>query len=157
MPKHNEEKIVHFTKNQMFNLVADINRYSEFLPWCNKSTIIREETKDDVIKIIADLEIGYGQLVYTYRSDVTLSKNNDFIKVNHLEGPFNHLENEWKFEEISEYSSKIIFSIDFELDIKIFDILITRFFNKAFQKMMDSFHQRAEDIYINWELLKSDL
>jgi len=149
MPKHNEEKIVHFTKDQMFNLVADINRYSEFLPWCNKSTIIREETKDDVIKLIADLEIGYGQLVYTYRSDVTLSKNNDFIKVNHLEGPFNHLENVWKFEEISKNSSKIIFSIDFELNIKIFDILITRFFNKAFQKMMDSFHQRAEDLYIN--------
>ena len=147
MPKHNEEKIVHFTKDQMFNLVADINKYSEFLPWCNKSTIIREEIKDDVIKLIADLEIGYGQLVYTYRSDVTLSKNNDFIKVNHLEGPFNHLENVWKFEEISENSSKIIFSIDFELDIKIFDILITRFFNKAFQKMMDSFYQRAEDIY----------
>ena len=149
MPKHNEEKVVYFTKDQMFNLVADINRYSEFLPWCNKSTIIREETKDDVIKLIADLEIGYGQLVYTYRSDVTLSKNNDFIKVNHLEGPFNHLENVWKFEKISENSSKIIFSIDFELNIKIFDILITRFFNKAFQKMMDSFHQRAEDIYIN--------
>ena len=149
MPKHNEEKIVHFTKDQMFNLVADINKYSEFLPWCNKSTIIREETKDDVIKIIADLEIGYGQLVYTYRSDVTLSKNNDFIRVNHLEGPFNYLKNEWKFEKISENSSKIIFSIDFELNIKIFDILITRFFNKAFQKMMDSFHQRAEDLYIN--------
>ena len=149
MPKHNEEKVVYFTKDQMFNLVADINRYSEFLPWCNKSTIIRKDTKDDVIKIIADLEIGYGQLVYTYRSDVTLSKNNDFIKVNHLEGPFNHLENVWKFEKISENSSKIIFSIDFELNTKIFDILITRFFNKAFQKMMDSFHQRAEDIYIN--------
>ena len=147
MPKQNEEKIVSFNKEQMFNLVADIDKYSDFLPWCNKSTIIKSEVVGENTIVVADLEIGYGQLIYTYRSNVILDKSKNFIKVNHIEGPFNYLENEWRFEEISSKSSKITFSIDFELNVKIFDILITKFFDKAFQKMVDSFHQRAEDIY----------
>ena len=147
MPKQYEEKIVSFNKEQMFDLVADIDKYSDFLPWCNKSTIIKSEAVGADTAVVADLEIGYGQLIYTYRSNVLLDKSKNFIKVNHIEGPFNYLENEWRFEEISSNSSKIIFSIDFELNIKIFDILITKFFDKAFQKMVDSFHQRAEEIY----------
>jgi len=147
MPKQNEEKIVSFNKEQMFNLVADIDKYSDFLPWCNKSTIIKSEVVGENTIVVADLEIGYGQFIYTYRSNVILDKSKNFIKVNHIEGPFNYLENEWRFEEISSESSKITFSIDFELNVKIFDILITKFFDKAFQKMVDSFHQRAEEIY----------
>ena len=147
MPKQNEEKIVSFSKEQMFDLVADIDKYSEFLPWCNKSTIIKYEVNEETSTAVADLEIGYGQFTYTYRSNVIMDNNKNYIKVNYLEGPFNYLENEWKFLEISEKSSKIIFSIDFELNIKIFDIFITKFFDKAFQKMVESFHQRAEDIY----------
>ncbi len=149
MPKQNEEKIVSFTKDQMFDLVADIDKYSEFLPWCNKSTIINKQINDDNLNVVADLEIGYGQFIYTYRSNVIMDNQKNYIKVNHLEGPFNYLNNEWKFEEVSKSSSKIIFSIDFELNIKLFDVLITKFFDKAFQKMVDSFHRRAEDIYIN--------
>ena len=147
MPKQDEEKIVSFTKDQMFDLVADIDKYSEFLPWCNKSTIINKQINEDSLNVVADLEIGYGQFIYTYRSNVLLDKGKNFIKVNHIEGPFNYLENEWRFEEITSKSSKITFSIDFELNIKIFDILITKFFDKAFQKMVNSFHQRAEEIY----------
>ena len=147
MPKQNEEKIVSFTKDQMFDLVADIDNYSEFLPWCNKSSIIKQESNDETFNVIADLEIGYGQFIYTYRSNVTMDKNKNYIKVNHLEGPFNYLENEWNFEHTPNTSQNINFSIDIELNIKIFDILITKFFDKAFQKMVDSFHERAEDIY----------
>ena len=147
MPRQNEEKIVSFTKDQMFDLVADIDKYSEFLPWCNKSTIINKVLNEETLNVIADLEIGYGQFIYTYRSNVIMDNNKNYIKVNHLDGPFNYLNNEWKFEQVSQSSSKIIFSIDFELNIKFFDTLITKFFDKAFQKMVDSFHQRAEDIY----------
>ena len=147
MPKQNEEKIVSFNKEQMFNLVADIDKYSDFLPWCNKSTIIKSEVVGENTIVVADLEIGYGQFIYTYRSNVVLDNDKSFIKVNHIEGPFNHLENEWKFNKISDTSSKIVFSIDFELNIKLFDILITKFFDEAFQKMVDSFLQRAENIY----------
>ena len=131
----------------MFNLVADIDKYSEFLPWCNKSTIINKKSNDTSLNVVADLEIGYGQFIYTYRSNVIMDNKKNYIKVNHLDGPFNYLNNEWIFEEVSEISSKIIFSIDFELNVKIFDILITKFFDKAFQKMVDSFHQRAKEIY----------
>ena len=147
MPNQHEEKIVSFTKEQMFDLVSDIDKYSEFLPWCNKSTLVKQEENEKTTNVIADLEIGYGQFVYTYRSNVIKDNNKNFIKVNHIEGPFNYLQNEWKFEEISETSSKIIFSIDFELNIKMFDILISKFFDKAFQRMVNSLHQRAQDIY----------
>ena len=147
MPKQYEEKTVSYNKEQMFDLVADIDKYSDFLPWCNKSTVIKSEVVGEKTIVVAALEIGYGQFVYTYRSNVLLDKGKNFIKVNHIEGPFNYLENEWRFEEITSKSSKITFSIDFELNIKIFDILITKFFDKAFQKMVNSFHQRAEEIY----------
>ena len=63
MPKQNEEKIVSFTKDQMFDLVADIDNYSEFLPWCNKSSIIKQESNDNTFNVIADHEIGYGQFI----------------------------------------------------------------------------------------------
>ena len=68
MPKQKESKIVNFTKDQMFDLVADIDRYSEFLPWCNNSKIISKKIEDNQETVIADLEIGYDQFVYTYRS-----------------------------------------------------------------------------------------
>lgn len=147
MPTQNEERIVEFTKSQMFDLVSDIENYSEFLPWCNKSSIIKEENGNQITSLIADLEIGYNQFLYTYRSKVVLCKNKDFIKVTHIEGPFKYLVNEWKFIELSHSSSKIIFSIDFELKARLFNILINKFFNFAFQKMVDSFYDRAKRIY----------
>tara|TARA_B100001105_G_C22241686_1_gene378540 strand:- start:166 stop:609 length:444 start_codon:yes stop_codon:yes gene_type:complete len=147
MPKQYEEKIVPFTKEQMFHLVADIDRYDEFIPWCNKSNIITRSEDTNFTNIIADLEIGYNQFCHTYRSNVKLSKNQDFINVNHLEGPFEFLENKWEFISISESSSKIIFSIDFELNIKMFNLLMNKFFDIAFKKMVNSFNQRAKEIY----------
>ena len=86
MPKQNEEKIVSFTKDQMFNLVADIDKYSDFLPWCNKSTIINRELNEETLNVVADLEIGYGQFIYTYRSNVIMENKKNciiFIKRNH--------------------------------------------------------------------------
>ncbi len=148
MPRQNEEQIIDFSKDQMFDLVADINSYSDFLPWCDKSNIISRETDScGNLKLIADLDIGYKSLSYTYRSDVTLSTTKNFIKVSHVEGPFKHLVNEWTFEEISETSCKIYFFIDFELKSKIFNLLMSEFFDVAFKKIVDSFKNRAREIY----------
>ena len=147
MPKQEESKTVNYSKDQMFDLVADIDRYDEFLPWCNNSKIINTSIKDDIKIVIADLEIGYDQFVYTYRSEVKLHKDKSEINVRNLDGPFKYLENNWKFVTVNESDCEIQFKIDFELNIKLFDALITKFFDKAFQKMVDSFHQRAKDIY----------
>ena len=132
----------------MFKLVADIDSYEKFLPWCNKSTIIRKNDIDDnTYEIIADLEIGYKSLSYSYRSRVVLSHKCDFIKVSLIKGPFKHLTNEWKFKKLQTNLCKIDFFIDFEINIKLFNTLIANFFEIAFNKMVKSFEDRAEEIY----------
>ena len=147
MPKQEESKTVNYSKDQMFDLVADIDRYDEFLPWCNNSKIIKTSIKDDIKIVIADLEIGYDQFVYTYRSEVKLHKDKSEINVRNLDGPFKYLENNWKFVTVNESECEIQFKIDFELNITIFDILMRKFFDLAFQKMVDAFIGRANEIY----------
>ena len=150
MIKHSEIRSLKYSSDQMFDLVADINSYSEFLPWCDKSAIISNNLTDDKNnKIIADLDIGYKSLSYTYRSNVILSKNKEFIKVTHVEGPFKHLINDWKFNEISESKCEISFLIDFEFKSKLFNLLMTEFFDVGFKKMVNTFKDRAEDLYSN--------
>ena len=147
MPKQEESKTINYSKDQMFDLVADIDRYDEFLPWCNNSKIINTSIKDDIKIVIADLEIGYDQFVYTYRSEVKLHKDKSEINVRNLDGPFKYLENNWKFVTVNESECEIHFKIDFELNITLFDILMRKFFDLAFQKMVDAFISRANEIY----------
>ena len=147
MPKQEESKTVNYSKDTMFDLVADIDRYDEFLPWCNNSKIINTSIKDDIKIVIADLEIGYDQFVYTYRSEVKLHKDKSEINVRNLDGPFKYLENNWKFVTVNESECEIHFKIDFELNITLFDILMRKFFDLAFQKMVDAFISRANEIY----------
>lgn len=147
MPKQNEKKIVSFSREQMFDLVSDIDRYNEFLPWCTDSKIIKREIVNDVEIIIADLEIGYDQFVYTYRSEVKLYLDKSKINVKNLDGPFKYLDNSWKFTDINNVSCEIDFYIDFELNVKLLDFLMKKFFDLAFQKMVDAFVDRAEEIY----------
>ena len=147
MPKQEEFKVVNYSKNQMFDLVADIDRYSEFLPWCNESKIINREIIGDKEILTADLEIGYDQFVYTYRSEVILHSDKSKIDVRNLDGPFKYLENNWQFRSITKDECEIKFNIDFELNITILDILMKKFFDLAFQKMVDAFIDRANEIY----------
>ena len=147
MPKQEEKQLVAYTKDQMFDLVSNIDEYKEFLPWCNDSKIISRERFDDYELVIADLEIGYDQFVYTYRSEVKLSKDKSFINVKNIDGPFKYLTNEWKFADIDENNSEIEFMIDFELNLSLLDVLMKKFFNLAFQRMVSAFIDRAKEIY----------
>ena len=147
MPNQHERKIVPYTKEQMFDLVSDIDNYSEFLPWCNSSKVIKRERLENTSIIIADLEIGYDQFVYTYRSKVNLYADKSRITVSNLDGPFKYLDNKWEFVKIDDNSSEIQFDIDFELNVTLFDILMRKFFDLAFQKMVEAFISRAEEIY----------
>ena len=147
MPKQEETKTVNYTKDQMFDLVADIDQYNEFLPWCNNSRIIDRKIESNKEIVTADLEIGYDQFVYTYRSEVILYMDKSEIRVKNLDGPFNYLDNNWKFTNAGEGKSEIQFSIDFELNISLFDILMKKFFDLAFKKMVEAFINRANEIY----------
>tara|TARA_Y100000816_G_C25722077_1_gene380699 strand:+ start:131 stop:574 length:444 start_codon:yes stop_codon:yes gene_type:complete len=147
MPKQEERKTVNYTKDQMFDLVANIDQYSEFLPWCNNSRIIDRKIEEDREIVIADLEIGYDQFVYTYRSEVILNLDKSKISVRNLDGPFKYLVNNWKFIYVDQNKCEIQFDIDFELNISLLDILMKKFFDLAFQKMVDAFINRANEIY----------
>ena len=148
MPKHFEKKIVNFTAKQMYELVADIDNYREFLPWCNDSKIIEVTNINNEKKtLIADLEIGYKDLVYTYRSSVLLDNQELTIKVDFVHGPFKNLDNSWIFKKIDDQSCEIEFFIDFELNVGVLNFLISKFFDKAFKKMVNSFENRANQIY----------
>ena len=148
MPKHFEKKIVNFTAKQMYELVADIDNYREFLPWCNDSKIIEVTNINNEKKtLIADLEIGYKDLVYTYRSNVLLNNQDLTIKVDFIHGPFKNLDNSWIFKKIDDQSCEIEFFIDFELNVGVLNLLISKFFDKAFKKMVNSFENRANQIY----------
>jgi coenzyme Q-binding protein COQ10 len=148
MPKHFEKKIVNFTAKQMYELVADIDNYREFLPWCNDSKIIEVTNIDNEKEtLIADLEIGYKDLVYTYRSNVLLDNQELTIKVDFVHGPFKNLDNSWIFKKIDDQSCEIEFFIDFELNVGVLNLLISKFFDKAFKKMVNSFENRANQIY----------
>ena len=131
----------------MFDLVSNIDEYKEFLPWCNDSKIISRERFDEYEIVIADLEIGYDQFVYTYRSEVRLAEDKSYINVKNLDGPFKYLTNEWKFVELEKNSCEVQFSIDFELNLSLLDILMKNFFNLAFQRMVSAFIERAKEIY----------
>ena len=113
----------------------------------DSKVIKRELVSDNLVRLIADLEIGYKNLVYVYRSDVLLNSNTMEIQVNFIEGPFKYLVNNWLFTSLNNDNSKIDFYIDFELNVKFFNFLISQFFDKAFNKMVGAFESRANQIY----------
>ena len=115
---------------------------------CNNSRIIETSKIDsDNDHVIADLEIGYKNLVYIYRSAVSLNRKNLIIDVEFIDGPFKHLVNKWNFKQTEGNKCEIDFFIDFELNVGVFNYLISKFFDKAFNKMVSSFEDRASQVY----------
>ena len=106
------KKIIPCKKNQLIEMVLDIEKYPEFVPWCLDGKIHEKKETDDLIEIKADLKVGKRFLNQTYTSFVLFDKNLDKIIVNNLDGPLKHLKNEWTFKEVNN-STQLIFEIDF--------------------------------------------
>jgi coenzyme Q-binding protein COQ10 len=143
MPTHTEQKYLPYTVEQMFALVADIEKYGEFLPWC---VACRKTSEDDGI-IEADLIIGYKMIREKFKSRVTLDHPHN-VRVEYLEGPMKNLSNEWKFIPKGE-GCIIDFYVDFEFRNPMLQGVITLFFEKAVTKMVSAFEKRANDLYKN--------
>ena len=143
MPTHAEQKYLPYSAEQMFDLVAEIEKYGEFLPWC----VACRKTKEDGNMIEADLIIGYKMIREKFKSRVTLDRPGH-IRVEYLEGPMKNLSNEWKF--ISDGEGCIIdFYVDFEFKNPMLQGLVTMFFEKAVTKMVSAFEKRADVLYKN--------
>lgn len=142
MPKHAERRHLPYRADQLFDLVADVERYPEFLPWCTGARI--RERKDNVI--VADLLIGFRMVRERFTSRVTLSRPGR-IDVAYSEGPFRYLENHWKFEPQSDGSCVIDFYVDFEFRSRMLQALIGALFGEAVRRMVGAFEGRAKQLY----------
>mgnify|MGYP001390513285 CR=1 FL=1 len=125
MPKASVKRLIECKKKDLIDLVLDIEKYPEFVPFCFDAKIYENKNEGDLTKIIADLTIGKGPFKDTYKSDVKFDKENSTINVTNIGGPLNHLENNWKFIE-TEGGTKISFDIDFEIENKFLNVLMSK-------------------------------
>jgi coenzyme Q-binding protein COQ10 len=142
MPTHAEKKVLPYTPEQLFDLVADVERYPEFLPWALASRIRSRE--GDVIT--ADLMIGFKMFRERFTSRVVLDRP-DRIDVSYAEGPFKYLNNHWHFEPMAGGGTCIDFFVDFEFRSAILQKLIGLLFNEAVRRMVAAFEARAKQLY----------
>lgn len=141
MPSHAETRDLPYTPEQMFNLVADVERYPTFLPWCIASRV--REKRDDLL--VADLVIGFKMVRERFTSRVTLERPSA-IDVEYVKGPLKHLENAWRFEPI-EAGCRLHFSVDFEFRSRVLQKLIGGLFHHAYMRMVGAFETRAHALY----------
>jgi coenzyme Q-binding protein COQ10 len=148
MPKASVKRCIECSKDQLINLVLDIEKYPEFVPFCLDAHVYERNNKSDLVLIIADLTIGKGLFKDTYKSDVKFDKKENIIKVTNIGGPLNHLENTWHFKE-QKNGTEISFDIDFEIENKFLNIVMTKSFQFGLDKIADAFQKRAEELFGN--------
>ena len=146
MPKASVKKLIECKKEQLINLVLDIEKYPEFVPFCIGSKVYEKKVQGNLLLIIADLTIGKGPFKDTYKSDVKYNKNEDSIFVTNLDGPLKHLENTWYFKEKNNVT-EISFEVDFELKNEFLNIVMTKSFQFALDKIAEAFQKRAENLF----------
>jgi coenzyme Q-binding protein COQ10 len=146
MPKASVKRLIECNKQQLVDLVLDIENYPTFLPYCLNAKIYEKKEERNLILIIADLTIGKGPFKATYKSDVKFNKDTDTIQVTNIEGPLKYLENKWVFIEKGN-STEISFDIDFEIENKFLNIVMSKSFQYGLDKIADSFQKRANDLF----------
>ena len=146
MPKASVKRSLQCKKEQLIDLVLDIEKYPAFVPFCIDAKIHERKEQGDLLLIIADLTIGKGPFKDTYKSYVKYNKKEDSIYVTNLDGPLNHLENKWQFKE-EKNLNEISFEIDFELKNDFLNIVMTKSFQFVLDKIADAFQKRAENLF----------
>ena len=146
MPKASVKRSIECKKEQLIDLVLDIEKYPQFVPFCLNSKIYEKKEKGDLLFIIADLTIGKGPFKDTYKSDVQYNKKEHSIYVTNLDGPLKHLENKWHFKEENNVT-EVSFDVDFELKNRFLNIIMTKSFQFGLAKIADAFQKRADELF----------
>lgn len=144
MPKHSETRHLPYTPEQMFDLVADVARYGEFLPWVS-AIRVRSSTETEMV---ADMIVGFKGLRETFTSKVQKERP-DHIRVDYLDGPLKHLNNDWTFRADGEGGCYVDFCVDFAFKNRMFEMLAGQVFDRALRKMIGAFEDRARVLYGN--------
>ena len=145
MPNASVKRLIDNKKDKLIEFVLDIEKYPEFVPFCQGSKVYEKKQQGDLTLIVADLTIGKGPFVDTYKSDVKFNKKDDTIFVTNIDGPLNYLENNWKFQEQGDLT-EVTFDVDFEIKNKFLNILMTKSFQFGLEKIADAFQKRAESL-----------
>jgi coenzyme Q-binding protein COQ10 len=141
MPTHAERQVVPYRPDQLFDLVADVGRYPEFLPWCVGARVrSRSETE-----LVADLTIGFGPFRENFTSRVALERPRS-IRVRYENGPFRYLNNQWNFQP-DPRGCLVYFHVDFEFRSRLLQAAIGVVFNEAVKRMVNAFQKRAREVY----------
>ena len=146
MPKASVKRLIECKKEQLVDLVLDIEKYPIFVPFCLDSKVHERKDKGEFLLIVADLTIGKGLFKDTYKSDVKFNKKEDSIYVTNLDGPLKHLENKWHFNDKNN-RTEVFFEVDFELKNEFLNIIMTKSFQIGLDKIADAFQKRAEDLF----------
>jgi coenzyme Q-binding protein COQ10 len=142
MPHHHEQRILPHSAAQMFDLVADVKSYPEFLPWVSAIRI----RKNDEQEMLADMVVGFKSLRETFSSRVLKTPKSSIV-VDYLDGPMKHLHNAWLFKDLPDGGSKVDFTVDFSFRNRVFEALAGQFFDSALRKMTSAFIERADTLY----------
>ncbi len=146
MPKASVKRSIECKKKELIDLVLDIEKYPNFVPFCIDSKVYERKNQGDLLLIIADLTIGKGPFKDTYKSDVKYNKKNDSIHVTNLDGPLKYLKNSWHFHEKNKIT-EVSFEVDFELKNDFLNIIMTKSFKFGLDKVADAFQKRAEMLF----------
>ena len=144
MPKASVKKLIECNKDQLVDLVLDIEKYPDFVPFCLDAHVYERNNEGNLTLIIADLTIGKGPFKDTYKSDVRYDKKNDSIHVTNIDGPLKHLENNWKFIQ-KDKLTEVQFDVDFEIKNKFLNLIMEKSFQFGLNKIADAFQKRAEN------------
>ena len=142
MTTHAEQRLIRHSPEQLFDLVADVRRYPEFLPWCLASRI-RKQTDS---ALVADLIIGFQVFKEQFTSYIQMDRDALVIKVEYAEGPFKYLTNRWKFIQHPD-GCMIDFYVDFEFKSRLLQTVIENLFTEAVRRMVRAFEARADQLY----------
>lgn len=142
MPRHEETRHLPYTPEQMFDLVANISAYPEFLPWISAMRL----KSDTPTETVADMIVGFKGLRESFTSRVSKARP-ETVQVDYLDGPLKHLTNEWRFRDDGKGGVLVDFCVDFAFKNRVFEMLAGQMFDKALRKMIGAFEARAAALY----------
>ena len=142
MPRHTEKRNLPYTPEQLFDLVADVKSYREFLPWV---AAVRVRSNSET-EMIADLVVGFRALKETFTSKV-FKHRPDRIEIDYIEGPLKYLHNSWKFAPDGRGGTNVDFCVDFAFKSRIFETIAGQMFDRALRRMIGAFEERADELY----------
>lgn len=149
MTTHAETRKLPYTAQQMYDLVADVESYPQFLPWCAAARVneVTEEPDEDRTVMLADLVISFKVFRETFGSRVTLYPSQSRIDTEYIEGPFRHMISKWGFRDLPEGGCEVDFFVDFEFRNRLLQSAAGMFFHDAMQRIVRAFERRAATLY----------